>query len=63
VNDMPERQEWRKSSHSGYNGNCAEVSARGPLVLVRDSRLAASPVLAFGGHAWLRFLAEVAESQ
>lgn len=36
-------REWRKSTHSGENGNCVEVAHT--LDLVRDSKNPAGPVL------------------
>jgi hypothetical protein len=54
------RAEWRKSSHSGQDGNCVEVARNLPgLVAVRDSKDASGPVLVFGRHAWREFAAEV----
>ena len=47
---------WQKSAHSGYNGNCLEARQVG-VVQVRDSKLSdSSPVLAFSGDQWTRFL-------
>lgn len=50
---------WRTSSSSAANGNCAEVASLDSMVLVRDSALDASPVLAFTPAAWLAFTASL----
>jgi hypothetical protein len=51
---------WRKSSYSGANGgNCIEVGNAPGLILVRDSRDAGGPRLAFGREAWEAFAAKV----
>jgi len=50
---------WRKPARSTYNGNCLEAAARNQAVLVRDSKLSPSPVLAFTPAAWNAFLARV----
>jgi Domain of unknown function (DUF397) len=48
---------WRKASYSGNGGGeCIEVAAA-DLVLVRDSRDRAGPVLAFTASAWTVFTA------
>ena len=49
---------WRTSSHSA-GGNCAEVGQDGAVVGVRDSQLAESPVLTFGGDAWMIFMGKL----
>jgi hypothetical protein len=50
---------WYKSSASGYNGNCVEVShLRHGLVAVRDTKDRASgPALIFTRPEWDAFLA------
>jgi hypothetical protein len=49
---------WRKSSYCG-NSSCVEVAndgGEGGTHLMRDSKLAVSPVLAFGADRWREFL-------
>ncbi|MET9170034.1 DUF397 domain-containing protein [Streptomyces misionensis] len=53
---------WRKSSYSGGSGGeaCVEVADGVPgVVPVRDSKLAAGPVLLIGPVAWARFVGSV----
>lgn len=51
---------WRTSSYSGNNGgNCVEVGAAGPMVLVRDTKDRDGAVLAFTPQAWRQFAADV----
>ncbi len=53
--------QWRKSSYSGYNGNCVEVAdlAAGRIG-VRDSKAGAGgPVLQFSQAHWADFLASL----
>jgi hypothetical protein len=60
----PDFAQWRKSSYSGYNGNCVEVAdlAAGRIG-VRDSKAGAgSPVLEFARADWAVFLASVKDS-
>ncbi|HUY49048.1 MAG TPA: DUF397 domain-containing protein [Streptosporangiaceae bacterium] len=52
--------DWRKSSYSGGNGgDCVEVAARPDArrVLVRDSKDASGPRLAFSAATWRQFVA------
>jgi hypothetical protein len=52
---------WRKSSYSGYNGDCVEVAVLSPgQVGVRDSKAHGSgPVLRLSSTDWAAFLAVV----
>lgn len=48
---------WRKSSHSGGQGDCVEVAEGIPAHMpVRDSKSADGPVIVFGRHAWQAFM-------
>jgi hypothetical protein len=51
---------WRKSTHSnGSGGNCVEVGAAGPAVMVRDTKDRTGAALTFDPDAWQRFAAKV----
>lgn len=51
---------WRKSSYSADNsGNCVEAAAVPWAVLIRDSKDASGPRLAFGRETWEKFAARV----
>lgn len=47
---------WRKSSHSGGQGNCVEVAGTPTAVGVRDSKDPSGPVLVFTRPAWQAFV-------
>ncbi len=49
---------WRRSSHSGGNGDCVEVGRPGDGVAVRDSKQGDGPRLEFGVAAWRAFLGQ-----
>jgi hypothetical protein len=54
---------WRKSTYSADNGgNCVEVGAGGPVVVVRDTKDRAGAALAFGPDAWRRFAATIKDT-
>ncbi|GAA1513270.1 hypothetical protein GCM10009677_52920 [Sphaerisporangium rubeum] len=51
---------WRKSSHSGGNGNCVEVaSPADELVAVRDSKTPGKAVVIVGRVEWVAYLGAV----
>lgn len=54
---------WRKSSHSGSNGNCVEIAwrqgAEGINILVRDSKFPGQEPLVFTPGEWAVFLERV----
>jgi len=54
---------WRKSSHSGSNGNCVEIAWRqgagGINILVRDSKFPDQEPLMFSPGEWAAFLERV----
>lgn len=57
---MAAGQTWRKSSHSGGQGECVEVATRQPdAVAVRDSKNPHGPALALAPAQWREFLADV----
>jgi hypothetical protein len=48
---------WRKSSYSGGQGNCVEVSTDdASTVAVRDSKNVPGPELAVSPDAWVTFV-------
>lgn len=47
---------WRKSSRSGYNGNCVEFAQLDNTIAVRDSKNPTGPALLFPGWEWSRFI-------
>jgi Domain of unknown function (DUF397) len=61
----PDLAQWRKSSYSGYNGNCVEVADLGASRIgVRDSKAGAgSPVLQFARADWAAFLVSVKDGR
>jgi hypothetical protein len=55
---------WRKSSHSGYAGNCVEVAAlRNGGVAVRNSRDPHGPALVYTRAEIAAFLAGVRDGE
>jgi hypothetical protein len=58
------RAAWRKSIHSGGNGNCVELaSVSENQVAVRDSKRPEGPALVFGGTAWAAFADEIKQGR
>lgn len=51
--------QWRKSSHSGGNGECVEFAVPDVVVAVRDSKDPEGPQLRFSTEAWTAFVNEV----
>lgn len=51
---------WRKSRHSGAQGDCLEVKAAHLGVHVRDSKRPAARI-GFSTRAWSAFLEQLAE--
>lgn len=49
---------WRKSSRCGDTG-CVEIASTPGGVLMRDSKIPDSPVLAFDTATWAQFVADV----
>jgi hypothetical protein len=50
------RAVWRKSTHSGGNGDCVEVAGFGRTVAVRDSKNPGGPKLIFTQDNWRGFI-------
>jgi hypothetical protein len=58
------RADWAKSSHSGPNGNCVEVTRNlSGIVAVRDSKNPDGPVLTFTPGKWRAFTASIAAGE
>ena len=51
--------DWRKSSYSAENGNCAEAAAAAGTVLVRDTQARDGVTLAIPAPAWRTFTARL----
>ena len=51
--------DWRKSSYSAENGNCAEAAAAGGTVLVRDTNDRDGITLAIAVGAWRTLVARL----
>jgi hypothetical protein len=53
------RARWRKSSRSGGNGQCVEVTELGDAVALRDSKNRSGPILIFTPEEWRAFVGGV----
>jgi hypothetical protein len=51
--------DWRKSSYSADDGNCAEAASAAGSVLVRDTRNRAGVTLSIPAGAWRAFAAQL----
>jgi hypothetical protein len=51
--------DWRKSSYSAENGNCAEAAAAGGIVLVLDTNDRDGVTLAIPARAWRTLVARL----
>ena len=49
---------WKKSSYSGSQANCVEVTVR-DRIMVRDTRDRTGPVLRFTPAAWREFAGHI----
>lgn len=62
--ERPTVTNWRTASYSGGNGgNCVETASTAGTVLVRDTKLADSPVIRFSADAWRDLVTRVKASQ
>ncbi len=51
------RAAWRKSTHSGQDGNCVEIATNlGGIVAIRDSKNPHGPALTFTHSDWAAFI-------
>jgi predicted secreted Zn-dependent protease len=54
---------WRKSTRSGAAGHCVEIAETPAVILVRDSKDMAGPVLRFDTSGWRHFVAGVRDGE
>jgi hypothetical protein len=52
-------EHWRKSSYTGAQGDCVEITDRGDVVGVRDSKHPDGPVLRLPRAEWAVFVEAV----
>ncbi|MCL2583544.1 MAG: DUF397 domain-containing protein [Streptosporangiales bacterium] len=57
----PSRADWRKSTYSGQDGNCAEVSGdrSARVVVIRDTQDRDGFLLRVPGAEWSRFTSSI----
>ena len=53
---------WKKSSYSGSQANCVEVTVR-DRIMVRDTKDRTGPVLRFISAAWREFAEQLKEGK
>jgi hypothetical protein len=55
---------WRKSSHSGTQGNCVQVATNLPgIVAIRDSKDLGKEILTVSRTGWAAFVAGLRDEQ
>lgn len=54
---------WRKSSHSGSNGNCVEVAFTADMIAIRDSKNPSGAMLIFTSAEWEAFVDGVRDGE
>jgi hypothetical protein len=55
--------DWRKSSYSGSQPNCVEISASSAAIRVRDSKHRRGPTLGFARADWTQFAEAVSQGR
>jgi Domain of unknown function (DUF397) len=53
------RTAWRKSTHSGGNGDCVEIAEIDARCAVRDSKNPDGQILTFGRSEWSAFIGRI----
>ncbi|MET8127513.1 DUF397 domain-containing protein [Streptomyces sp. NPDC005065] len=61
VPTVPESAWFKSSYSSGEGGECVEVANATGAVHIRDSKVAAGPVLTISPHAWAGFVGLAAD--
>ncbi|MEV0322182.1 DUF397 domain-containing protein [Streptomyces sp. NPDC050658] len=56
CNENGAGRSWRRSSHSGHDGDCVEVAFVREAVIVRDSQNPSGPRVVFSAERWRAFL-------
>ena len=55
--------DWRKSSYSADQGNCAEAASTAGAVMIRDTQDRGGVTLTIPAQAWHAFTAQVRDTQ